>query len=1086
MTDDKINISLTATDGVSQVLHRVNGNLTSLTTISKKVRGSFTAMKVDTETFGNSAENAGKSTKGLNSALAKTGVGLMVVHMAFRMAVQKIKEFAQWVGESIKAYREFEKNIAEVSTILAGEGIKGFEVVGSEIERLSITFGKSANDLAQGMYDILSAAFDVQSGMRLLEVATKAAIAGITDVSTSVDVFTSILNAWGLEASRAAEISDQLFQTVVRGKLRFEELANAMGYIAPIAANLGVEFKEIAAALSTVTRQGQHVDMATRGLALMIQNVADLTPVAAQAAEKYAVDLSSVALRAGGLEYIINDLNRAMKEHGSQILPEMIRNMRAFRVAVALAGDIGVQGFIRDLNLLEHSQGRTEEAMRKMMATSQQEADIIDQTMELIERRVGEAWHSFDIGWKKVKMWWGALFAGEDASQMVRDYEQSVNNIRIAAAEMIEVAIGLQDAIPLADIIDIDFSQYDTLEDRILKVQEAVSEGFNLDNVKKYFTLEEEIGELAKVGHELYVTKTQVQGLEAELDNLRLSFIAGTISKKELTQAVDEFNTKVRALDLGTEFEVELPDDVHLKRTVDNLRLALIPYADLVKELTGDYDENESAIANLQTVKAKLAESETEFTGAIDGSRKAIQEHQETIVTLQRAIEELEVAVERTYTTMEGTTFAGTDYWEATTRAMDVALDRFTRYADMTMKYGDEMKTGYMQNIQNLAGQYENLDNSQLEALGSLEWYNKEIFDGISGIDEFDGSMVEVLDTIGRYNQLMKEAKDVQAAHRVEMDASRKKMLELSLAMMQIQLVGMMRRRGLTRTEEKKIQQIRIEQTRERIKQMEMELQQRQEIEDMGISELELQAGRAQAIYEEYVDRVKFELTEMKDTQDDELNNFLAAINLKELRLTRYRALHTKEVAALSTALVNYQALLGIIASDEQLEEQYRTIYGLNVLEEALSTARQLKQFGKDFDITAFDDLPTAPEVADYVKSRADMSSTQQILADEIDKRLPSDRARDIFHRSPFGKALGFARGTYSVPKEGLYHLHGQEQVVPAGSNTNQGEATNITINVTGNTIAEGMEKRIASEIASAVQRGLMNSRTGKTKYRRR
>ena len=39
-----------------------------------------------------------------------------------------------------------------------------------------------------------------------------------------------------------------------------------------------------------------------------IQNISDLSPVAAKAAEKYGVDLSAVALQVGGLKEIILDL----------------------------------------------------------------------------------------------------------------------------------------------------------------------------------------------------------------------------------------------------------------------------------------------------------------------------------------------------------------------------------------------------------------------------------------------------------------------------------------------------------------------------------------------------------------------------------------------------------------------------------------------------------------------------------------------------------------------------------------------------------------------------------------------------------
>jgi len=280
------------------------------------------------------------------------------VQMAANYALQKGRELIKWVQESIKAFREFETRIAEVGTILQGLGDKQLPALSAGIETLSIKFGKGASDLAKGMYDILSAAFDARDAMSLLTVATRASIAGLSSVEVSVDALTSVLNAYGKSAYQATQISDIMFQTVVRGKLRYEDLAASMGYIAPIAANLGVEFEEIAAALTTVTRQGQHVDMATRGLALGLQNIADITPKAAAAAAKYNVNLSATALRVGGLEYIIQELNTAMKENGTKILPQMITNMRSLRVFMALAGEEGIAGFTQDLDLMNKSAGQ--------------------------------------------------------------------------------------------------------------------------------------------------------------------------------------------------------------------------------------------------------------------------------------------------------------------------------------------------------------------------------------------------------------------------------------------------------------------------------------------------------------------------------------------------------------------------------------------------------------------------------------------------------------------------------------------------------------------------------------------------------
>jgi len=157
------------------------------------------------------------------------------------------------------------------------------------------------------------------------------------------------MNSYGNSVAQAARISDYLFQTVIRGKLHFEDFASSIGYISPIAANAGVAFKEIAAAMSTATRMGLHLDMTTRGLALGIQNIVSPSEGAAKAARKYGVEIGPLAFRLHGLTGIMQQLHDASIKYGKHIIGEIIPNMRSLRVYAALTSDVGLAGLIEDM-----------------------------------------------------------------------------------------------------------------------------------------------------------------------------------------------------------------------------------------------------------------------------------------------------------------------------------------------------------------------------------------------------------------------------------------------------------------------------------------------------------------------------------------------------------------------------------------------------------------------------------------------------------------------------------------------------------------------------------------------------------------
>jgi len=339
-----------------------------------------------------------KGAKSQGSALKNLAFQFVGLNLVVGQAMQLQRKTVEYVKESIKKFREFQTRIAEVSTIMGKDFMDSLQGLQAGIETLSLKFGKNTSDMAKGLYDILSAAFSAKEAIALLGTATQASIAGLSDVRKSVDIFTSVLNTYGMSAYEATSVSDTLFQSVVRGKFQFTDLERALGYVVPIARQAGIEFKELMAALSTATRYGLHLDMTSRGLALAIQNIINPSAQAAKAADKYGVQMDALTLRVKGLQGFFQELNAKSKEYGKVVLNDLIPNMRSLRVAMVLAGDEGVEGLAEDLDLLSVSAGRTDEALQKITETSQFVANQIEQEWEQTQRNVGKGWDEIAIG----------------------------------------------------------------------------------------------------------------------------------------------------------------------------------------------------------------------------------------------------------------------------------------------------------------------------------------------------------------------------------------------------------------------------------------------------------------------------------------------------------------------------------------------------------------------------------------------------------------------------------------------------------------------------------------------------------------
>ena len=70
------------------------------------------------------------------------------------------------------------------------------------------------------------------------------------------DGLTTVLNAYGLEASKATDISDQMLVAQNYGKTSFGDMASSMGKVIPIASSLNVSTQELFSSIAVLTKNG--------------------------------------------------------------------------------------------------------------------------------------------------------------------------------------------------------------------------------------------------------------------------------------------------------------------------------------------------------------------------------------------------------------------------------------------------------------------------------------------------------------------------------------------------------------------------------------------------------------------------------------------------------------------------------------------------------------------------------------------------------------------------------------------------------------------------------------------------------------
>ncbi|MHC4251874.1 MAG: phage tail tape measure protein [Planctomycetota bacterium] len=131
---------------------------------------------------------------------------------------------AAGLAAAVRESMAFGSAMAEVWTIL-DVGKDRLDALGREIRRIAVGFGETPQKMAKAAYQAISAGIPGAGVGGFLQTAGKSAVAGVSDTFTAVDVLTTVLNSYGMQAERAEYVSDLLFKTVELGKTTFNELA---------------------------------------------------------------------------------------------------------------------------------------------------------------------------------------------------------------------------------------------------------------------------------------------------------------------------------------------------------------------------------------------------------------------------------------------------------------------------------------------------------------------------------------------------------------------------------------------------------------------------------------------------------------------------------------------------------------------------------------------------------------------------------------------------------------------------------------------------------------------------------------------
>lgn len=271
---------------------------------------------------------------------------LMTIGMGAGIAAAGVGMFDKGAIDQAKSFDAAMRDVNAISHMTEGQLYATSQAVLAMSTDMSQGGGKSAEDLARGLYMVQSAGFSGQEALGVLRQSARAAAAGLSSTQDAVTAMTATMNAYGERTEADGKrVGDTFLKIVEQGKFTFPELAHSIGMVIPQAAAARLPINELGGALVTLSQQGQQPRMAITNLSALISGLTKVMPQASQAGQELGLKWFTAAdamrhVQEVGLPKALAEI--ATATHGNEsALAKLFPNIRALRAALALAANDG-------------------------------------------------------------------------------------------------------------------------------------------------------------------------------------------------------------------------------------------------------------------------------------------------------------------------------------------------------------------------------------------------------------------------------------------------------------------------------------------------------------------------------------------------------------------------------------------------------------------------------------------------------------------------------------------------------------------------------------------------------------------------
>lgn len=285
--------------------------------------------------------------------------------------------------------RRFGGAMAAANT-MAGKNGEEMSALKSQVSDLSKTIPIARDELANGLYQVISNGVPEDNWISYLEQSAKASVGGIADLGETVKVTSTIIKNYRLAWDQAGNVQDKIQLTAKNGVTSFEQLAQALPRVTSNAANLGVSVDELMAAFSTLTGVSGNTAEVSTQLAAIFTALINPSSEATEMAQQMGIQFDAAAIKAaGGLQQFLVSLDKSVKQYAAssgvleqEVYGKLFGSAESLRAITPLTNQLADK-FKENVAGMQNSAGTIDDAFNTMASTG-------SATLQILNNKLGE------------------------------------------------------------------------------------------------------------------------------------------------------------------------------------------------------------------------------------------------------------------------------------------------------------------------------------------------------------------------------------------------------------------------------------------------------------------------------------------------------------------------------------------------------------------------------------------------------------------------------------------------------------------------------------------------------------------------